>query len=209
MTSTAELINAITQSDAFYLHRLLVERMQQLARDENGLHNSSNAVRLSKDSQNEFDKNVFLLHQSIQGLFEYEQAITDMQQSLQREQFDACPALFKEQGLALDKIVGHLFSQYNQPPYVDDVNALFDKHNVLGETCRRKAYGRAQQQLKAHWQHIDNLKRIFKEAPPPELHDAPEIKAITEFNDMAYDDSLSPKEFKQALEKMQQEVFKK
>jgi len=209
MTSTAQLVKATLRAKKFNLHRLLIEHMQKLAANENVLQNKSGAHQLAQAAKDDFGTDKHLLHQSIQGLLEYEQALQMLQQNLQDEQQDAYAACFKKQKASLDKIAGHLWGQYDKPPYADDLNALFKGHNVLGEMFRRDAFERAKQQVASHWLHVENLKKIFKQNPPPELFNAPEIKAVAAFNAAVENEELSVAEFKQAIQKLQQEVFKK
>jgi len=196
-------------SKKIYLQRLLTERMQSLAEHEGYLQEASvvsiKAQLEAEQTLGETEK----LHFSIKGLQEYEAALKAMQQSLERKEVMLYAKQFKQQRLALEKVAGYLWSQYNKPPYAEDLNALFTQHNLLGEMFYRDAFERAQAQLKSHWPHIKNLQRIFKENPPPELHEAPAIKAVAEFNKIAYDDNLSPEAFKASIRKLEQEVFKK
>lgn len=197
-------------SKKIYLQRLLTERMQSLADHEGSLQEvSAVSMKANLDAEQESVRKAEKLHFSIKGLQEYEAALKAMQQSLERKEVEQYAKQFKQQRLALEKVAGYLWSQYDKPPYAEDLNALFTQHNLLGEMFYRDAFERAQAQLKNHWPHIKNLQRIFKESPPPELHEAPAIKAVAEFNKIAYDDNLSPEAFKASIRKLEQEVFKK
>lgn len=206
--NSAQLTASIKRAAKFYLHRLLIERMHKLASDETLWQVEDVAYTKSAAAEEpEFPGDPLLLHRSIDGLLKYEKALKVMAQSLREKEVSAYAKQFKDQHSALDQCTGHLWSQFDQPPYVEDLNALFAGHNIMGEMFRRDAFQRVEQQIEKQWPHVKSLKRIFKESPPPELYESPKIKAVIEFQKSAKNPNLSVTEYQQAIKKLQQEVF--
>lgn len=193
----------------FYLHRLLVERMQQLARDEEiwQADTKNYAAIIDNNAGKTASADSLTLHSSVKGLLKYEAALKEMEKSLAENDVKAYAKQFKMQRQGLDQCAGHLHGQFDKPPYVKELNALFDAHNALGALFRKDAFEKAKQQIAKNQMHVENLKQIFKESPPKELYEAPEIQAVMEFDKVTRNPNLSVEQYKQALEKLQRGVF--
>lgn len=209
MTSTAQLQQAIKQAKKFYLHRLLVERMQQLARDENAWQlTDTKLAAIAAAATSETDaQNDGPLHPSVEGLMDYEQAVAAMRISLKQRDSKALPKQFHDQHMGLFQCSGHLYDQHKQAPYAEPLNKLFAGHNVIGELLRRDAFIVAEQKLAEQLPTVAELKEILQQQPPKELHEYSEIKAVSEFNSEINKPDLTPEQYQQALKKLQRGVF--
>jgi hypothetical protein len=212
MANSVALQAAILRAKPFELHRLLVERWGKLASDELVWQQEMpQAVTVMAAAESKIEDNFVqqggYVHPSIEGLYKYIATLTAMQKSLQKDERQVYAKQFRVQGTSLDQIAGHLWSHYNKPPYVDCLTKLYEGHNLLGEMFQRDAFSRVRQQLDAQFKQAEKLKQIFKQAPPPELKDAPEIKALSEFSGKTADTNLSVEEYKKAIAKLNKEVF--
>lgn len=209
MTSTAQLQQAVTQAKKFYLHRLLVERMQQLARDENAWQlTDTKLAAITAAATSEADaQNDGPVHPSVEGLMDYEQAVAAMRISLKQRDSKALPKQFHDQHMGLFQCSGHLYDQHKQAPYAEPLNKLFAGHNVIGELLRRDAFIVAEQKLAEQLPTVAELKKILQQQPPKKLYEYPEIRAVSEFNKEINQPDLTPEQYQQALKKLQRGVF--
>lgn len=199
----------VIESRKFYLHRLLIERMHKLANDEEAWKTLSANYEAIATKNNNADAHAgkLNLHSSVKALLNYEAALQDMQESLLKNDTKAYAKQFKTQRGCLEECAGNLHSQFDKPPYAEELNALFEGHNALGALFRKDAFEKAKQQIAKNQVHVENLKRIFQESPPKELYEAPEVQAVLEFDKITRNPNLSVEQYKQALEKLQREVF--
>lgn len=209
MTSIAQLQQAVKQAKKFYLHRLLVERMQQLARDEQAWQASDSkltAIAAAESSQAAAE-NEGPLHPSTEGLIDYEQALQAMLVSLKKRDTKALPKQFHDQHMGLFQCSGHLYDQHKQAPYAEPLNKLFAGHNAVGELLRRDAFTTAEQKLAQQLPVVAELKKILQQQPPKKLYEYAEIQAVSAFTSEIKKPDLTPEQYQQALKKLQRGVF--
>lgn len=207
--NSVQLNKSVKHARKFYLHRLLMEKMQYLARDEAQWQVADQGYTKIADNKelNDFLGDSLFLNLAIEGLFEYEQELKLLQTSLQHNDTETYVEHFRKLGSFLQKCAGNLFDQHDQPPYVDAIKRLYKGQNTLGEMFRRDAYDRVKQELEQQFIAVASLKEIFKAHPPKELWEYPAMKAQIEFGKALQSEKITPVEYKQAIEKMQREVF--